>query len=373
MSAIDDLKIKVDETKTTLDVNASKLENIHSELDSANSKLTAIDKLDVEPVESKPVEKTREKVSPGKNTIAEKTTKDTSKISNLFSDKDKHRKENEFTTKEREDMNDKFLSSSSSKYKLKRKDKKMIENAEYDATSGRIKEMTISLSIVGIILIVVLRNYLPNNAMFALLIIIGATTFMPIGMIMGWLMFDPVMRCKVLRKVTKRNYGVVQFVGHGSKMFPKIKNFDYSLIWRNNECWVMAESRVYQMSKDGNAINDGKQIDEKNIVTYVDTVPVLFLDTHSMAPMRLSLDGDSSVYPVEIGSSLKAWVDNQRAKMMAIKKMEDMMMIILIGSCVVAAVLCLITMTKVEEMSADMKGLKEQLQFIIEGLKQNPP
>lgn len=360
MSAIDEIKIKKEEVKTSLDKNSSTLEHIHSTLDSVNSLKNQTKKTDecigVLEIAKKP-EDNITKWKPVQEKEPEKTI-------------EAPKENTTFTKQEREEVIKKHLAERTG---LRRKEKKMIKNAEYDSTGGRIKEMTISLAVVGIILVVVLRNFLPNDALFALLIIIGATSFMPMGMIMGWLMFDPVMRCKVLRKMSKRNYGIVQFVGHGGKLFPKIKNFDDSLIWRDKECWVLADSRVYQMTKDGNAINRGKEIDSKNIITYVDTVPVLFLDMHSMAPMRLSNEEDTAVYPVEIGSNLKAWVDNQRAKMLAVKKMEDMMMMILIGSCVAAAILALITMTKVEEMGETIGSLQEQLQFIIEGLQQNPP
>jgi len=354
MSQIDNIKIDKNKTKTDLDKKTTKLETIYTNLDSIKT--------------AKP--KTIPKYEPSKEdlSIPEKNT--VPKNEQVFTEKEKERMKHKFSPCERENKIKAFLSNMGN---LKRKEIRMIKDAEHDAVGGNLREIVIGLSVIGLIFIIVLRNFLPNDAMFALLIIVGATTFLPIGMIMGWLIFDPVMRCKILRKTTKRNYGVIQFVGQGGKMFPKIKNFDQSLIWRNNECWVLAESRVYQQTKDGNAINKGKEIDSKNIVTYVDTVPVMFLDTHSMAPMKLSNEGDTSVYPVEIGSALKAWVDNQRAKMMAVKKMEDQMMWIIIIACVGAVIAGIITYMKVEEMSETITALREQMQFIIDGINTNPP
>lgn len=256
--------------------------------------------------------------------------------------------------------------------RLRRKEKKMIKNAEYDSTSGRVREITIGLAVFGIILIVLLRNFLPETALFTLLVIIGATSFLPAGMIAGWVLFDPVMRCKILRKTSRRNYGVINFVGHGKKIFTKIKNFDEALIWKENECWVIAKSRVYQMSKDGNAINKGKEIDPDSVMTYVDTVPVLFIDLKSMEPIGLGNGDRTDVHPQEIGSALKAWNDNQRAKMMAVKKMTDTMMMIIVVACVGAVILSFITMSKVDEMTEIVSSMKTQLNNIIEILKANP-
>ena len=359
MSQIDNIKIDKDKTKTDLDETVIKLETIHSQLDSVD---TAEQKTIPKPG---PEEIVRMDPVPKEDVIP----KNVPEVTNEKIGDDLHK----FTPKQREGKIKYHLSKLSSTSNLKRKEKRMIKDGEYDAVGGNLRELVIAISVIGLILVVVLKNFLPNDAMFALLIIIGATTFLPIGMVMGWLLFDPVMRCKVLRKTTKRNYGVIQFVGQGGKMFPKIKNFDNSLIWRNNECWVLAESRVYQQTKDGNAINNGKEIDAKNIVTYVDTVPVMFLDTHSMAPMKLTNEGDTSVYPVEIGSSLKAWVDNQRAKMMAVKKMEDQITLIIIGACVCAVIVGVITYMKVEEMSETITSLREQMQFIIDGINTNLP
>jgi len=345
MSKIDEINI------SDLKSNNDKIDNIHAKLDSVESI-----KQQTKPVKFDPIKKPVTTVDPkpdDKNTVQE----------------EKEDKNHKFTKQEREGYIKKYLTNRSKNEQLKRKEKNMIKDGEYDRVGGKLKEIMMGLSIAGIILVIVLYNYLPNDAMFALLIIIGATSFLPMGTIMGWLLFDPVMRCKVLRKVSKRNYGVVEFVGQGTKLFPKIKNFDDSLIWRNNECWVLAKSRVYQRTKDGNAINKGKEIDSENIITYVDTVPVMFLDMKSMAPMRLTNEGDSNVYPVEIGSSLKAWVDNQRAKMMAVKKMEDMMMIILMAACIGAVVVSLITMARVEELSESIVGMDEKLQLLIDGTK----
>jgi len=272
-----------------------------------------------------------------------------------------------FSKKERDEAIKQFIKTHEEKTgKLRRKEKKMIENAEYDSTSGRIREVTIGIAIFGIILIVMLRSFLPDTALFALLVIIGATSFFPCGMIIGWLLFDPVMRCKVLRKTSRRNYGVINFVGHGNKIFTKIKNFDQALIWKENECWVIAKSRVYQISKDGNAVNTGKEIDPKSVLTYVDTVPVIFIDMESMEPIKILKDERTQVHPQEIGSALKAWVDNQRAKMMAVKKMTDTMLMVAVIACVGAVVVSFITMGRVEEMHEEISIMKEQLKTLLQ-------
>ena len=74
--------------------------------------------------------------------------------------------------------------------KLRRNEKKMIKNAEYDSTSGRVREITISLAVLGIIIIILSREFLPNESLYLIIIILGATSFLPVGLIAGWLLFD---------------------------------------------------------------------------------------------------------------------------------------------------------------------------------------
>ena len=220
---------------------------------------------------------------------------------------------------------------------------------EYDSTRTT-QGVVIALAVAALIIIVVLRNFMDNELLYVAMIMLGSFMFMPIGMIMGWVILDPVMRCKVLRKVTRQNYGVVNFVGKGSKIISKIKNFDYSLIWRQKDCWVLTKDRIYQMTKDGNAANDGKRLDAEGVVTIVETVPVLFVDMDSMEPLSLSTGDRIPVYPSEIGPSLKAWVDNQRAKMLQVRKTSDILIYVAIICCIAAVALSYTTYNKVEEL-----------------------
>lgn len=256
---------------------------------------------------------------------------------------------NSFTKEEQQKMIEKTLQDYTDKgVKLLRREKKLIKNMEHD--SKITQNVIIALAVVGLISLVMIREYLPNEAMYAIVIIIGSMMFLPVGMILGWVVFDCVMRCKILRKISHRNYGVVNFVGKGRKMVSKIKNFDYSLIWKQNECWVLTKDRLYQITKDGNAVNDGKQLDPDSIVTLVDTVPVVFVDLDSMEPLAIIKQGRAAVYPMEIGSALKGWVDNQRAKQLANRKTIDIFIYIAIACCVGAIVVSILTLTKVEEI-----------------------
>jgi len=245
--------------------------------------------------------------------------------------------------------------------RLRRTEKKDIENQEYDKTQ-RTKTIIIILAIASIIFITQIRQYLPNQAMYTIIILMGMTMFFPCGVMAGWLLLDPVMRCKIIRRTTKRNYGIVGFVGKGMKAVLKIKNFDDGLIWRDKACWVITKDKITQITKDANAINNTERvIDPGSVITLVDTVPMIYVDLDSMEPLMLHQKGREAVYPLEIGATLKAWEDNQRAKMMQLRKAQDILLYIAIICAAGAIVVGFLNLTKIESMAKDISTMKNLL------------
>jgi hypothetical protein len=243
--------------------------------------------------------------------------------------------------------------------KLRHREEKMIKDMEYDSTKT-MQGTVLGLAVIGLVFIMLMRNMLPSEAAFIVVVLIGSMMFLPVGMIIGWVALDPVMRCKILRKTSKRNYGIVNFVGKGRRIVSKIKNFDYGLIWQKNSCWALTKGRIYQLTKDGNAANEGKHIDPDSVVTLVDTVPVIFVDMDSFEPLKI-LQGSEPVYPDEIGPALKAWDDNQKQKRNATKKAADILMYVAIACAAGAIVVGFLTMQKVEELTEIVKNMQEQV------------
>lgn len=243
---------------------------------------------------------------------------------------------------------------------LRRREKKMIRNMEHD-TGRSTQGIVIGLAVVGLVFLLLLNNMVQNEAIITVIMLVGAMMFIPVGMIVGWVMLDPVMRCKILRKVSKNNYGIVNFVGKGKRMVSKIKNFDYGLIWQGDLCWVLTRDKVYQMTKDGNACNEGNKIDPDSVVTLVDTVPVVFVDMDSMEPLSIVQKDRTPVYPSEIGPSCKAWMDIQRAKLLSHKKTMDILLIIAIVAAIGAVVVGVLTMNKVEELTKVVQAIQNSL------------
>ena len=220
-----------------------------------------------------------------------------------------------------------------------RKERKRIMQGENDLLVEQQK-LFIGLFAVAIFAIFIMYIYFPaNDAIMSIVLIMGVFLFLPVGFVLGWLLLDPIMRCKILRKVTKgkKNFGIVMFVGKANKIVMKIKNFDEDLIWIGTKCWVLAKGKIKEITNDGSVINEGKEIDATKMVALSETIPVMFIDLTSMEPLSFREEGREKVSPEEIGSFMKSWVDNQMAKIMFLKKTLDIYFIIVIMSCLVAA------------------------------------
>jgi hypothetical protein len=253
--------------------------------------------------------------------------------------------------------------------KIKRKEKRMIENKEFEGTKLR-NNMFMGFAVMGLFFIMFLYLYMKMDWMFIIVLLLGSMMFLPVGMVLGWAVLDPYVRCKILRKMTRKNYGIINFVGKGQKLISKIKNFEQALVWKKNEVWIISEEFVYQLTKDGDSIVEKGKINPESIVTLIDTVPVMFVDVDSMQPLTLARDRREGINPLELGATLKSWVDNQLAKAMFLKQTYNIYFVIIIGCSIGAILFGYVNYTKLDELSNSVKTLSAQIQSV---LSQLPP
>ncbi len=252
---------------------------------------------------------------------------------------------------------------------MKKGERRLIEGKEYEGNHQR-QNGILYLAILGLFFIMFLYFYVKIEWMSMILLYVGLMMFMPIGMIVGWVFLDPYMRCKTLRRMTHKNYGIVNFVGKGNKLVSKIKNFDDALIWRGNSVWAITKEHIYQLSKNGDYIATTGKIDSESVVTLVETVPVIFCDLDSMQPMSLARDRREGINPLELGPALKSWVDNEKAKAIGLRKTMDMFFIILIILSVVSMGLAYMSMSNVTDLSDMVTKLSGKIDTIIQQLNQ---
>lgn len=252
-----------------------------------------------------------------------------------------------------------------------RKEKNIILSKETEGTKNK-QWFVFVFAIIGLFFIMSLQYTVHDDWVIIVVLLLGSMMFLPVGMLVGWAFLDPYVRCKVLRKASKKNFGVINFVGKGQKIVSKVKNFDTALIWKKNETWVITKEHVYQLSKDGDTIVEKSKIDPESIVTLIDTVPVLFVDLDSMQPLSLARDRREGINPLELGSTLKAWVDNQLAKAMFLKKTMDIYLLIILLVSIASAFLGYMNMNNAITMSDQLKTMQGQLTEVLRLLNPAP-
>lgn len=254
-----------------------------------------------------------------------------------------------------------------------RRERKMLLNREKDGLRGT-QWLIVGLALIGLAFVFFLyqTSSTANSWVVIVVIMLGSMMFLPAGMILGWAILDPYVRCKLLRRMTKRNYGIVNFVGKGNKMVSKIKNFDDALIWIKNKVWVITREQIYQLTKHGDDIVEGNHIEPDNIISLIETVPVLFVDMDSMQPLSLAREGREAINPEELGSTLKSWADNQLAKAIMLKKTMDIYFVIMIICSIASCFIGYIIYTRIDDMMTELANIKGQLSAITDMLKTAP-
>jgi hypothetical protein len=232
--------------------------------------------------------------------------------------------------------------------KSKQAQHKSIGKTKTIREGGRTAKLIQSV-IIGGILMLVLSSYLmvemnkvnddatpeqkqdansKRNAGILVIMLLGATGFLPLGMFFGWMIVDPFQRAKAKRMMFKKNYGIVNFVSRGNKIISKIKDFDKDLLFIDEGVWVLEPNRVYKQSKDdcSTAEEEGNPILSRHIHTIIG-IPVIFLDIDTMRPLTMfKNEGDAN--PIDLASTLKGYIMNQLAKNMFFKKTFTVMSIL---------------------------------------------
>ena len=265
-------------------------------------------------------------------------------------------------------LNDKEKKSILSKYlkseNFRRREERIKVMKETDNTKTR-QTTVLFLAALGGVFIFMAYQYIKEPWVLILMMVMGSCMFLPVGMIAGWVFLDSYMRCRIMRRMTHKNYGIVNFIGKGNKMVSKMKNFDNDLIWIKDKCWSIRKGMIVLLNKDGNAIvNDKKEVDPQSIVTMMDTVPVMFVDLDSLEPLSFNREPREQINPVELAANINSYIDNQLAKIMFLRKTMDIYFMIVIIASVAAVGLAYLNMNNMNDVLAKMKIIQSQLDTI---------
>jgi hypothetical protein len=182
------------------------------------------------------------------------------------------------------------------------------------------------------------------------LIVVGSCSLLIIGMltfILGRLL-DTHFRAKVMRIVTKRDYGILAIASQDRKNIRKVVvNFEHSVIKLGNDVWVIQSGRIYRQEKPETGFSFQNARGEISVDTfrYEEGIPILYVDITNLKPLSFYPQETGKVPPEELGSFLSSWIANQIAKgMNVINEYRTFLIIIIVLNIVLLCVLAYILM-----------------------------
>ena len=175
---------------------------------------------------------------------------------------------------------------------------------------------------------------------FIVVIIVGMISWLPLGIPIGAIIIDTHLRCKAMRLMMKRNYGLVHLVSKGHRITTMIKDLDESIIDRGESLWGISKGYIYNLSKK----NIKHPITSENI-NYLANVPAIFLDFETMKPLTFHKE-ETTISPKQLGSSLVGWATVQKKKAVRLQKTTNYMYLIISALVIINMVLLVMILNK---------------------------
>jgi len=160
-----------------------------------------------------------------------------------------------------------------------------------------------------------------------------------IGIMIGLPVFNITIRARLLRLITKRNYGIVTMRMKGRTLFRTLKNLDKDLLHFRKGVYLLLNSSIYKVAEDG--IKPHQSI-EPSKVHFSATVPEIFLDVEDLAPLELArqkLVDKATQNPTELEAVMSKEIALNDAENLRNKKDKLQKMIVI---SIIVSVICII-------------------------------
>jgi hypothetical protein len=233
--------------------------------------------------------------------------------------------------------------------------------------SGRFLGTFVGFLMVGGILALLLSSYLlftlpdipqkEREIGLLLILLLGSFGFGTMFMVFGWVFLNQNNRIKVMRSMTKKNYGYVHIVTRGNVIMTKIKDFNRALLWMDDGVWEMNPNKIFKELGVSENLGDqaGMPIKAEHIHT-ISGIPSIFISIDSMKPLSFHMEkGDAN--PIDLAATLNGYIMNQAAKNMFFKKTMSIMLIIV---CILIGANIFLTW-QIYTLSEDIKPLLPRL------------
>lgn len=167
---------------------------------------------------------------------------------------------------------------------------------------------------------------------------------------------DPMWRCLMLRRLTKKNWIIVVAKNMGSRLQSSfVANAESGEIHIGDNAWIIAKNRIYLKKNEKmgfNVISDNIHVENLGLEG---AVPVIYVDTNNVKP--LFLEGDAAeVSSGEYAANGKKYLANEKAKIIAQAGGGNMLMVILAIGVLAAAGLGFLVFDKLNQLEPIIKA-----------------
>jgi len=183
------------------------------------------------------------------------------------------------------------------------------------------------------------------------LYIVWMVVGLAIGLMLGLFIFSPMRRVLMMKRLSKKEYGIVNFIGAGKSIFTTVKNFEADVIRHKGRVWLLVKSKVYRVVNEEEVCAEGQETKEITLPVpqydklgrqtgeltktfkviepnelsvrhfqYKSGVPAIFLSMDDMIPMTLEhepISGEISRSPVDVANYLSTEVEAEKAMVAA--------------------------------------------------------
>lgn len=202
--------------------------------------------------------------------------------------------------------------------------------------------------------------------------ILGSFIFLPIGLLVGLLLFSN-WKIKLLRKMTRKNFGIMKFIFPKNIIKPIVVDFDKDIIRFKKGTYFIEDSAI-KIEKETEPAKE-IPIKEENLF-FEEGIPTIYFDVNDCAPVTFTNEKTEIKYrlPTRISATLDKEIAIEKARAMkAFASKQNIMLIVLIAMAGLSLYFSYSNYTQLDRMKTLTTDLSRLTSIITELIKSQPP
>jgi len=200
--------------------------------------------------------------------------------------------------------------------------------------------------------------------------VVGAAIALLIGRLL-----DPYWRASMLRRITKKDYGVVNILSKDNRRIASlVVNFENDVVNYGGNVWIFEKSHIYRKNKieRGFTISKGeKPNEEPTPIKFEEGLPSVFVDKDTMKPKDFWQEDKPKVPSAEMSGFLLGYTENQIQKSLGWARNNLLFILVIMLLCGANVVIGWTALDTMGRMEKKIDGLQASLATPTGGHVQN--